>query len=232
MIDAVAEAAEIDKAVWARSARSRGNGESPRRGRLGSWQAAPDRRRRSRWPQGRRGPGAHRRHRRLSHRRLHALGRRSRGRLPLHPRSRGRRRGGGDRPGRHHRQARRSRHPALHARVRPLRVLPLGEDQPVPGHPRHAGTRPDARRDQPLQERRQDDLPLHGHQHVLRVHGAARDRARRGQQGGAAREGLPARLRHHHRHRRGAQHRQGRARARRSPCSGSAASDSRWCRAR
>ena len=80
------------------------------------------------------------------------------------------------------------------------------------GDPRDAGQGPDARRHEPLLEERQADPALHGHVHVLRVHGAARDRAREDQQEGAAREGVPARLRHHDRHRRGAQHREGAAR--------------------
>ena len=61
---------------------------------------------------------------------------------------------------------------------------------------------------------------------LLRVHGAARDRAREDRQGGAARQGLPARLRHHDRHRRGAEHREGATPVRPSRCSASAASAS------
>jgi hypothetical protein len=48
------------------------------------------------------------------------------------------------------RSPRRSRHPALHAGVPPVQVLPVGAHQPVPGDPRHAGPGPHARRHQPL----------------------------------------------------------------------------------
>ena len=40
----------------------------------------------------------------------------------------------------------RPRHPALHARMPPVQVLPVAQDQPVPADPRHAGQGPDARR--------------------------------------------------------------------------------------
>ena len=47
-------------------------------------------------------------------------------------------------------QTGRPRHPALHARVPRLQVVPQPQDQPVHGDPRHAGQGPDARRHQPL----------------------------------------------------------------------------------
>jgi S-(hydroxymethyl)glutathione dehydrogenase/alcohol dehydrogenase len=40
----------------------------------------------------------------------------------------------------------RPRDPALHARMPAVQVLPVAQDQPVPGHPRHPGQGPDARR--------------------------------------------------------------------------------------
>ena len=56
------------------------------------------------------------------------------------------------------------------------------------------------------------DPPLHGHDHVRRGDGDARDRAGQGRPGGAAGRRLHAGLRRDHRHRRGALRRQGRAR--------------------
>ena len=124
--------------------------------------------------------------------------------------------GGGDRRGSRHgreeREARRPRDPALHARVQEVRVLQVRQDEPLRRDPRHAGQGPDARRHEPLLEEQEADPALHGHVDVLRVHGLARDRAREDREEGAAREGVPARLRHHDRHRRGAQHREGAAR--------------------
>ncbi len=99
-----------------------------------------------------------------------------------------------------------------------------GQDQPLPGDPRHPGQGADARRQPPLLQERGADLPLHGHLHLLRVHGGARDRPGEDPQGGSAGEGVPAGLRGHHRHRRRAQHRQGGARQQRWPSSASAAS--------
>ena len=69
------------------------------------------------------------------------------------PRGRGRRRRG--RRGRDQREEGRSRHPALHARMPAVQVLPLAQDQPVHGDPRDAGQGPDARRHEPLLARRQ-----------------------------------------------------------------------------
>ena len=113
-----------------------------------------------------------------------------------------------------------------------VQILPVGQDQSVPEDPRHPGQGPDAGRHLALLHQGQAHPALHGHQHVLRVHRAARDLAGEDQSEGAARQGVPARLRHHHRHRRGAEYRQGDDRDRRSPCSASAASDCRSCRAR
>jgi S-(hydroxymethyl)glutathione dehydrogenase/alcohol dehydrogenase len=56
----------------------------------------------------------------------------------------------GNGPRRDQREARRSRHPAVHARVPRVRILPAPEDQPVPGDPRDPGPGPDAGRHQPL----------------------------------------------------------------------------------
>ena len=47
-------------------------------------------------------------------------------------------------------QAGRPRHPALHARVPRLQVVPQPQDQPVHRHPRHPGQGADARRHEPL----------------------------------------------------------------------------------
>ncbi len=73
---------------------------------------------------------------------------------------------------------RRPRDPALHARVQAVQVLQVGQDEPLRGDSRDAGQGPDARRHEPLLEEQEADLALHGHVDVLRVHGAARDRAR------------------------------------------------------
>ena len=179
---------------------------------MGGRQASRDRRGRPRRAEGRRSSRADRRHRRLPHRCVHAVRCRSGRPVPGHPRPRRRRHRAGSRPRRDQRQARRPRDSALHARVRRVRVLPIRQDQSLPGDPRDARQGPDAGRHLALLERRQADPALHGHQHVLRIHRGARDRARENQSEGAARQGLPARLRHHHRHRRGAQHGEGAAR--------------------
>ncbi len=130
------------------------------------------------------------------------------------------------------RQAGRSCHSAVHARMRRVQILPVRQDQPVPGDSRDPGQGSDARWHVALFDQRQAGPALHGHQHVLRIHGAAGNRAWRKSSGGAAGQGLPARLRHHHRHRRGAQHGQGRARLERGGVRHWAASACRWCRAR
>ncbi len=172
-----------------------------------------------------RGAGAHRRHRRVPHRRLHALGRRPRGHLPVHPRPRGRRhrRGGGRR--RDLARGRRPRDPAVHGRMPRVQVLQVGQDQPVPGGARHPGQGPDARRHHAAS--RYQGQPIYHYMGtstfseytVVPEISLAKIR-----QGRAARQGLPARLRRHHRHRRGAQHGQGGRTAPTSPSSAWAAS--------
>ena len=57
---------------------------------------------------------------------------------------------------------------------RAVQVLQVRQDQPVPGDPRDAGQGPDARRHLALLVQRQAAAPLHGHEHVLRIHGACR----------------------------------------------------------
>ena len=52
----------------------------------------------------------------------------------------------------------RSRHPALHARMPAVQVLPVAQDQSLHRDPRHPGQGRDARRHQPLLLRRQADL--------------------------------------------------------------------------
>ena len=75
--------------------------------------------------QGGRGDGRDPRHRDLPHRRVHALGRRSGGAVPGDPRPRGGGRRGRGRAGRELGQEGRPRHPALHARMPRVRVLPV-----------------------------------------------------------------------------------------------------------
>jgi S-(hydroxymethyl)glutathione dehydrogenase/alcohol dehydrogenase len=64
----------------------------------------------------------------------------------------------------------RPRHPALHARVPAVQVLPVEEDQPLPEDPRDPGQGPHARRHEPLLARRQAAASLHGHVDVLELH--------------------------------------------------------------
>ena len=109
----------------------------------------------------------------------------------------------------------RSRHPALHARMPAVQVLPVAQDQPLPADPRDPGQGPDARRHQPLLARRQADPALHGHLDVLELHRRSRDRAGEDPRRRAVRQRLLHRLRRHHRHRRGAVHGQGRGRRQR-----------------
>ena len=74
----------------------------------------------------------------------------------------------------------RPRDPALHARMPPVQVVPVAQDQPLHGDPRHAGPGRDAGRHEPLLDRRREDPPLHGLLDVLELHGAARrSRSRR-----------------------------------------------------
>jgi threonine dehydrogenase-like Zn-dependent dehydrogenase len=63
-----------------------------------------------------------------------------------------------------------------------VQVLQVGQDQSLSGDSRDAGQGPDAGRHEPLLEQGQADPAFHGHVHVLRVHGAARDRGREDQQ--------------------------------------------------
>ena len=185
---------------------------NPSRGRLRGGQAAYHRDRHPRRTAGRRGAGRDQGHRHLPHRRVHPLRRRPRGALPRHPRTRGRGRGGGGRRGRDQREARRPRHPALHSRVPPVRLLPERQDQPLPGDPRDPGARRDARRHQPLPSGQGPNLPLHGDVDVRQPHRAAGNRGGQGPRGRALRQDLLHRVRRHHRDRRGDQHREGRAR--------------------
>ena len=109
----------------------------------------------------------------------------------------------------------RPRHPALHARMPRVQVVPVAQDQPLHRDPRDPGQGRDARRHQPLLAQGQEDPSLHGLLDVLELHRAARDRAGEDPPRRAVRQGLLHRLRRHHRHRRGDQHRQGRARRQR-----------------
>ena len=72
------------------------------------------------------------------------------GLFPVDLRSRGRRRRGRRRPRRDQREEGRPRHPALHARVPRLQVVPQPQDQPLHRHSRHPGQGGHARRHQPL----------------------------------------------------------------------------------
>ena len=184
---------------------------NPRRDRLRGGQAADHRDRHPRRAEGRRGAGRDQGDRHLPHRRVHPLGRGPRRTVPRHPRTRGRRRRGRGRRGGHQREARRPCHPALHPRVPPVRLLPERQDQPLPGDPRDAGTRRDARRHQPVQHRPRFGLSLHGDVDVRQPHGAAGNRGGEGARGRALRQDLLHRMRRHHRNRGGDQHREGRA---------------------
>ena len=130
--------------------------------------------------QGGRGARPARGLRRLPHRHVHRLGRR-----PVRLRARvlghegaGRRRGA--RRGRHGPRSRRPRGHAVLAAVPRVRPLPRARDEPLHGDPRRAEPRPPARRHGRACARRRADPPLHGHEHVRRVHGDAGDRAGQG----------------------------------------------------
>ena len=134
------------------------------------------------------------------------------GAVPGHPRPRGRRHRRGGRPGREERQARRSRDPAVHARVRAVQVLQIRQDESVRGDSRDAGQGPDAGRHEPLLARTASRSCTSWARRTFSEYTVLPEIARReDQQEGAAREGLPARLRHHDRHRRRAPHGQGEA---------------------
>ena len=85
------------------------------------------------------------------------------------------------------------------------------QDEHLPRDPRRAGAGLPARPHDAAPPRRRAHPPLHGDEHVRRGDGDARDRAREGAEGGAARRPLHARLRRDDRDRRGALHREGRA---------------------
>ena len=115
--------------------------ENTCRCRIGEGQAARGHGRRSRRAEGRRGPGRGQGDRHLPHRRVHAVGRRSGGAVPGDPRARGRRRRGRGRPRRHLGEEGRPRHPALHAGMPAVPVLPLAQDQSLHRHPRRRRAR-------------------------------------------------------------------------------------------
>ena len=134
------------------------------------------------------------------------------GLFPGDPRPRGRRRRGRCRPGRHLGEEGRPRHPALHAGMPAMPVVPVAQDQPLHRDPRHPRPGRDAGRHLALLAQGREDPPLHGLLDVRELHRAAGDRGREDPRGRAVRQGLLHRLRRHHRHRRGAQHREGHAR--------------------
>ncbi|EOQ77973.1 s-formylglutathione hydrolase (fgh) (esterase d) [Pseudomonas aeruginosa VRFPA02] len=90
-----------------------------------------------------------------------------------------------------------------------MQILPVRQDQPLPGRTRHPGQGPDARRHQPFLLQGRAGLPLHGLLDLLRIHRAAGNLPGEDSQGCPAGEGLPAWLRRHHRDRRRAEYRQG-----------------------
>ena len=173
-----------------------------------------------------------RRDRRLPHRRVHAVGRRSRRAVPGHPRPRRRRHRAGSR------RRRESVKPGDH--VIPLYTPECGECKFCRSGKTNLcqkiratqgkGLMPDGT--SRFSNNGKPILHYMGSQHVLRIHRAAGDLAGEDQPERAARQSVPARLRHHDRHRRGAQHRESDSPARPSRCSASAASAWRWCRAR
>ena len=113
-----------------------------------------------------------------------------------------------------------------------VQILQIGQDQPVPGHSRHAGQGPDAGRHQSLLRSTAKPSSTTWARPRFRVHRAAGNRRGQNQQGGTTGQGVPARLRHHHRHRRRAEHREGASRGRRLPFSVSAVSALASCRVR
>jgi hypothetical protein len=132
------------------------------------------------------------------------------GAFPCMSGSRGRLRSGRMRTRRQGTEAGRSRHSALHPRMRRMRILPLCQEQPLSVHRRHGLDRLHARPHPPVFSSRQTAVSLYGLLDLLRVHRGAGDRPGQNQSSGAAGQGVPARLRGDYRHRRGAQHRQGR----------------------
>ena len=85
-------------------------------------------------------------------------------------------------------------------------------DQPLPRDSRAAEPGLPAGRDDAALAGRRADPPLHGHLDLRRVHGDARDRAREGESGGAARGRGALRVRALDRSRSGAEHGEGEAR--------------------
>ena len=144
---------------------------------------------------------------RLPYRRVYLIRRRSGGTISSDPGSRRRRHRGGGRCRRHQRQGWRSCDSPVHARMRYLRVLPVGQNQFVPANPRDPGQRRHAGRHIALLVQGQADFALYGNQHILRAHRPSGDLGGEHQSQGAAGKGLPARLRHHNRHWRGAEYR-------------------------
>jgi S-(hydroxymethyl)glutathione dehydrogenase/alcohol dehydrogenase len=200
-------------AAWARfgGALARENrDEEPCGSSVWGGQAAGDRRDRRGAAARGRGPGeASPRHGRVPHRRVHAERRRPRGAVPgdLRPRGRGRRR---------------RRGPGVTSLKKGDHVIPLytpecrqcksclsRKTNLCTAIRATQGKGRDARRHQPLLDRREEGSPLHGLQHLRELHRAAGDRAREDPRGRAVRQGLLHRLRRDHRHRRGDQHREG-----------------------
>ena len=188
-------------------------------------------------PKAGRGAGAARGVRGLPHRHVHRVGRRPvrlRADRARATRARASSRSVGE--GVSSVSPRRPRGHAVLAPVPRVRALPEPRHEPLPGHPRPAEPGLPARRHHPPVARRRADPPLHGHEHVRRVHRDARDRAGQGLARGRARPRLPVRVRALHRAGRGDEHRQGQGRARPASCSAPAWSASaRWpaagCRA-
>eukprot|EP01062_Namystynia_karyoxenos_P076508 TRINITY_DN751_c0_g1_i8.p1 TRINITY_DN751_c0_g1~~TRINITY_DN751_c0_g1_i8.p1 ORF type:complete len:612 (+),score=81.10 TRINITY_DN751_c0_g1_i8:109-1836(+) len=138
-----------------------------------------------------------------------------RGALPLHPGARGRHDSGVRWRGRHHSRPWRPRGAVLHPPVQraELHLLHELQDQPLPQDTRHAGQGRHAGRHYALHRpRRGAHLPLHGLQHLQRVHGARRDLLRQGQPHDALPARVPLRLRAEHRAGRGLEHHEGRDR--------------------
>src|SRR4051812_1139203 len=108
-----------------------GADEDARRRRLGSREAALDRDDRARRTEGGRGPRRDHGDRHMSHRRLHAVGGRLGGEVPVDPRPRGCRHRARDRSRRDDGEGRRARHPALHAGMPPVQNLPVTALEPL-----------------------------------------------------------------------------------------------------
>ena len=174
-------------------------------------QAARSDHRPARRPACRRSSGRDQGDRHLPHRRVHPVGRRPRGAVSGDPRPRGRRHRRRCRRGRHDGEKGRPRHPALHPGMPQLPVVPVAQDQSVHRDPHHPGPGRDARRHVAVFARWQETAPLYGLLDLRQFHRAAGNRGGENPRRRAVRQGLLYRLRRHHRHRRGDQHRQGRA---------------------